>query len=519
MRTVEKWEVFELALRGHGQGNPFRDYSIRGSFWQDSDTAPVTVEGFYDGESIYRVRFMPDREGIYRYRVEGNCTDEVLEGSFQVMAPGNGNHGPVRVVDGQRLVYADNTPYISIGTTCYAWVYQTEDLQEQTLDTLKDSPFNKLRFCIFPKYFRYNRKEPFIYPFERGEGQGTDPALVERYQREHTLFPGQMEPEWDYGFDYYRPNIAYFQKLDLRIRQLRDIGIEADLILMHPYDRWGMNMMNQECVNLYLKYVNARFGAYRNVWWSLANEYDLIPTRSEEDWEHYGTYLKEKDPYEHLRSIHNCRKFYDYTRPWITHCSMQRVDFYRTVEDTEQYLHQYGKPVVWDEICYEGNIEFGWGNISAQELVRRFWEAFLRGGYAGHGETFLDENDILWWSHGGVLKGQSTPRLRFLLDILKEVPGGCLQKGAGLFDEVVGIPLEEAMGNIAGEGLACGYELHYLGIMQPAYRELYLSEEKQYEVEIIDTWNMTVTFAGVYSGITRIKLPGRPYMALRIRER
>ena len=35
----------------------------------------------------------------------------------------------------------------------------------------------------------------------------------------------------------------------------------------------------------------------------------------------------------------------------------------------------YRKPVVLDEICYEGDIQHGWGNISAQELVRRFWEA------------------------------------------------------------------------------------------------------------------------------------------------
>ena len=50
----------------------------------------------------------------------------------------------------------------------------------------------------------------------------------------------------------------------------------------------------------------------------------------------------------------------------------------------------------------------------------------------------MDAEDILWWSHGGVLKGDSPARLRFLLDILKDVPGGFLTKGQGMFDEVVG---------------------------------------------------------------------------------
>ena len=93
--------------------------------------------------------------------------------------------------------------------------------------------------------------------------------------------------------------------------------------------------------------------------------------------------LRKKDPYNHLRSIHNCIAFYDHSRPWITHCSLQRQDLYRHVEYTEDYRVRYGKPVVWDEIAYEGNIDMGWGNISGQELTRRFWEASLRGGYAG----------------------------------------------------------------------------------------------------------------------------------------
>src|SRR5699024_1322102 len=100
----------------------------------------------------------------------------------------------------------------------------------------------------------------------------------------------------------------------------------------------------------YIRYVVARYGAYRNVWWSLANEYDLMTTKTKEDWERYAKIIVEKDPYRHLRSIHNCNEFYDYNEPWITHCSMQRIDFYRHVEYTDEYLKKYKKPIVWDEI-------------------------------------------------------------------------------------------------------------------------------------------------------------------------
>ena len=132
---------------------------------------------------------------------------------------------------------------------------------------------------------------------------------------------------------------------------------------------------------------------------------------------------------------------YDFAKPWVTHQSLQRTDFYRTTENTDAFIEKYRKPAVWDEICYEGNIGIGWGNITAQELVRRFWEAFLRGGHAGHGETFMDENDILWWSHGGILKGESAPRIAFLRRIMEKTPGRFMRLGQGLFDEVVGVSL------------------------------------------------------------------------------
>lgn len=514
--SVEKWDFFEAAAEGRAVENPFTDAVVTGTF--EGEQEKVTVDGFYDGGNVYRVRFLPSHEGHYRYRIEGNVLAEPVCGEFDVTpAVREHNHGRVQVVDACRFRYEDGTPYYSVGTTCYAWVHQSGELQEQTLETLGNSPFNKIRFCFYPKFYEFNRKEPLTYPYERGAGEGLDRELVEKEERERKFFPGMQPPETDYEFNYYRLNVAHFQRFDRRIRQLRDMGIEADLILMHPYDRWGMNVMKAECCDLYVRYLAARYGAYRNVWWSLANEYDLIATKTTEDWERYAAILCEKDPYHHLRSIHNCMAFYDYTRPWITHCSMQRQDFCKTTEYTDEYLKRYEKPVVWDEICYEGNLHLGWGNITAQELVRRFWEAFIRGGHAGHGETYLDENDVIWWSHGGVLKGESASRLAFLHAVLKDTPGSYVKHTAGMFDEVVGIAGDEEAASSLWEIRTFDYEIHYFGIMQPAYRMFYLPEDQRYEIEVIDTWNMTIESAGVHSGTTRIELPQRQYMAVRIR--
>ncbi|HJD45575.1 MAG TPA: DUF5060 domain-containing protein [Candidatus Mediterraneibacter norfolkensis] len=512
MDQVEKWGMFEICCKGKTEGNPYRDYTITAVF--EGEKERVRVNGFYDGNGIYRARFMPSYEGVYSYRMEGDYSDIVTEGYFKVVTPSAENHGPV-IADGTRLRYQNGKPCHIFGTTCYAWVHQSEQIQEQTLSTLQENAFNKLRFCFFPKYYEFNTKEPVTYPFEKGNGEGLDTKLVEREKEVRTVFPGMKDDGQEYGFDYTRFNVEHFQRFDKRISQLLNMGIEADLILMHPYDRWGNNEMDRESCLQYLKYVTARYSAYRNVWWSLANEYDLIKTKDLEDWEIYGITVSENDPYHHLLSIHNAVQNYDFSKQWITHCSLQRTDFYKTTEDTDIFIEKYNKPVVWDEVCYEGNIGIGWGNITGQELVRRFWEASMRGGYCGHGETFLAPDDILWWSHGGKLKGESPSRIKFLSEIMKDVPGGYLSKGNGMFDEVVG-----CAGEHTGKGHATCYDysIHYLGICQPAYRMVFLPEDADYEVELIDTWGMTVTPLGKMRGVNRIKMPEKQYMALKIKK-
>ena len=67
--------------------------------------------------------------------------------------------------------------------------------------------------------------------------------------------------------------------------------------------------------------------------------------------------------------------------------------------------------MIYDECKYEGDIPQRWGNISAREMVRRFWLGTVGGAYVGHGETYLDPANILWWAKGGILHGQSPARI------------------------------------------------------------------------------------------------------------
>ena len=475
-RAGEQWGITELAIDGPSHGNPFVDVELSADF-TDAQGRSTPAGGFYDGAGVYRIRFQPPHAGTWTYATTSTARSlDGLRGTVEVAPPGPGNHGPVGVADRFHFAYRDGTRFVPAGTTCYAWTHQPQAVQERTLATLAASPFRKLRMCVFPKSYLFNTNEPDRYPFAR-----------------------DGEDDWD--FTRFDPE--FFRHLERRIEQLTGLGIETDLILFHPYDRWGLSELPPAADDRYLQYLVRRLGAHRAVWWSLANEYDLMAWKSTEDWERLAGVIRANDHAGHLTSIHNCFGFYDHGRPWITHCSIQRTDVYRTAENTGEWREAYGKPVVIDECGYEGDTDQGWGNLSGQELVRRCWEGAVRGGYVGHGETYLNEREELWWSKGGELTGDAPDRIGFLLEITDAAPGGMLEPLPGDWDVPWG-----------GSG---DYRIAYFGFERPRYRDITTPPGTRWHVDVIDTWNMTVDRQpGTFAGCFRVGLPGREFMAVRL---
>jgi hypothetical protein len=493
LAQVPRWEVHEITLAGPSTGNPFVDVRIGAVFTLGHRT--VAVDGFYDGEGRYKIRFMPDMEGAWSYTTTSNTPElDGKKGGFTCVAQLEGIHGPVRVRNTHHFAYEDGTPYFPFGTTCYAWVHQSEEMQRQTLATLRTAPFNKMRMCVFPKHYEYNHNEPALYPFER-DAAGKH--------------------------DFARLNPAYFAHLEKRITDLRLLGIEADLILFHPYDRWGYAKMTAEADDRYLKYVMARMSAYRNIWWSLANEFDLMKEKSVSDFDRFFHIVEQHDPYGHLRSIHYSREMYDYSRPWVTHVCMQSSKF----DVATEWRDSLRKPLLWDEVGYEGNLNRRWGNLAGDEMARRFWLATIAGGYASHGETLLKESDALdedttpnlWWAHGGELRGTSPERIGFLRKIVEETAALADKraKRTGLEAQASQYYLNASATDEKGTGTL--EILYYMDFHQPLFYEFPLPEGK-FTAELINPWAMKITkLDGTFTGRSKIRLAGKPYQAVRFR--
>ncbi|HMB63263.1 MAG TPA: DUF5060 domain-containing protein [Eudoraea sp.] len=500
-RTVERWDVFELTLQGPADGNPYMDSTIAAKFTNGSET--VSVPGFYDGNGTYKIRFSPNALGDWSYVTESNVQElSNQSGTFRCIEPTGDNHGPLKIANTYYLEYADGTPFYSVGTTAYQWTSVKQSIQEKTIETLKNSPFNKIRMCIFPKDYSYgNKTEPWTLPFAMKDSVN----------------------------DLTHPNLEFFQNFDNRVAQLQDTGIQADVILFHPYDRWGYSEMGKEMNVKYVRYMIARLSAYRNVWWSLANEWDVPRIKEAIDWEGIGTLLQKEDPYQRLRGIHNWyydeSHFYDHTRPWVTHISAQTFFFFNAVK----WRNKYQKPLLYDEMRYEGDVSSNWGNMDAKEMTDHFWKAGLSGGYGTHGDTFKndsdDETEVRWWAKGGTLMGESPKRIAFFKRIMEEAP---ITEMTPDIMSLSGLTIPDTIpdkndGKLVGKLNNNNYILSKPGEYYLAYTtdsaqtfNLDLTGSIRYSLEVIDTWNMNIQKEGSVA-------PGKfefetkmPYTAVRL---
>jgi len=479
-QQVEQWGMFEIALKGPSSGNPFKDVVLAADFTQEHRT--LQVKGFYDGDGTYRIRFMPDTAGAWSYKTISQT--ESLNGQtgrFTCTPAGPANHGPVTTTRHFHFVHADGTPYFPFGTTTYAYLFTKDENAANSLAGMKGI-FNKSRVCVLPKPIGQG---PQILPFPstgadaNGRG-GTN--------------------------DYTRFNPAYFQLVEKRILELQKAGIEADCILFHPYDAWGYKAMPNEVDDFYLRYAVARLSAFRNVWWAIANEYDLVKTKVMSDWDRFFRIVQAEDPYGHLRSIHHSGVIYDHSKTWCTHASLQSYDF----EKSAERRMAWNKPIVYDEIQYEGDVERRWGNLSAEEMTRRFWLATVRGSYASHGEVFISDETgphahESSWSDAGRLRGESAPLIAFLHEVVKKYTKTGLNEFEGSYYLSAGTPNE--------------LYLWFFDYHRPKRYDFPLPNTANFEATLIDPFAMKETkLPGTFSGKSRVQLPNQPFQAIVFRK-
>jgi hypothetical protein len=133
----------------------------------------------------------------------------------------------------------------------------------------------------------------------------------------------------------------------------------------------------------------------------------------------------------------------------------------------------------------------------------------------------LNPDDVLWWSKGGVLHGDSPARIAFLKDVIATSPAEGLE------------PIDKWQ-HPEFVGKAGEYYLVYFGKEKPKSWKFFLTRHEladgmKFQVDVLDTWNMTTTpieepftvrketdYIFVDKDDREVELPGKPWVALRI---
>jgi hypothetical protein len=371
---------FALQARSH-YSNAFQDVTLTAEFSGPGGARRV-VRGFYDGGSLWRVCFMPDRQGVWTAVTRSEPRDPGLDGqTLRLRCTAPRTKGPIRAdpKDPRHLVYANGEHFFHLGDTVYN-LFSGKASDEQALEFIRDAAhwrINKFRVLV------WNWGEDDDLPFE--------------------VAGGVPNPD--------RYDFAYYRRVERFLGEMQRNGIQAGLILgigRREAVRGERKIpVTDAQMDAYLRYTAARLAAFDNVYWELDNEYGhpSHAVRSEENLERCAGLVRAEDPYAHPIACSVCcalseqsqrfplldlalfhGKFRDDAQ--ADHDYMLRMRDDPSLRSGQAPLRGIAKPIIHDEIAYEQRMEarsFA-GNGTKPDLIRKqAWADYLAGCYWTYG--------------------------------------------------------------------------------------------------------------------------------------
>jgi hypothetical protein len=360
---VPRWEVHEFSINAQSDvANPFRDAALVGEFVSPSGKTNV-IDGFYDGDGAWRLRFAPEEEGEWRYLLRGEGVEILERGKLRCTAARGRGFIRIHPQNPYAFAHADGTPFLPMGDTCYGLFDDspiTPALREEYLKTRRAQRFNFVRMTV-------------------GHSEARAATNAAYWAWSGT----PAKPDLD------RFNPAFFRAFDELVRQLRASGMNIELLVLNFYRRpfTDTNVWSAAREHQWLRYLLARYGAFDNIFlWTLANEYETHPDGSyrldfpgDVDWaKATARFIKANDPYRHLVTVHpvvsastrgaSPRDGFD--SPW-------RIgEFFGSEESIDvlsQQTGQSGEGTSWDEKlqCWVGDSSTLVASLAADRRFRK----------------------------------------------------------------------------------------------------------------------------------------------------
>ncbi len=435
---VEIFDFQEITIKTQNKNlslNPFKDIQLVATF-TNPDGKKIEIEGFCDSRDgqTYKLRFMPTKAGKYDYEVYLHTKQQkILSGTGNFIATPSKRNGVLRIdsIHAEHFVY-ENTKehFFWNGTTAY-WLLGWKDDQiiKTAIERLAKLGINRIRVGINAR--------------AHGGDRWSEPTVVESKNFTFKLNPWEAEKPDDLdnpNFDVTRFNIDHWQKLDKLVGWAKEKNIIVSLIfyvdgLDHGCDPFKLKNMGNEDEQMYYAYTAARYAAYENIMWDIANEYHLFRTP---DWANkMGSFLKSKDPNNHLLSVHGKADFPFRKSPWVDVVMYQSWDEcggFEFMTQAKQLQAATGRilPQINEEYGYEGHYP-PWGcgataskskpdGRSGMNRSQLAWEICMSGSYQTTGETAAFGTGAGEDTGGGWINGRGNDKMTMLnyYRILKE---------------------------------------------------------------------------------------------------
>lgn len=329
--SVGRWARFEASIKNVKKyRNPYSDVALDVTY-KNPDGKEVKFWGFYDGGWTWKIRFMPDRIGTWKYDAFFSDGSAGVSGTFECIQsniPGmisvdqtnpawfgykGGEHLLVRSFHVGDRFFAENWPALK---------------RKAFLDWLETQSYNMLSVASH-------------YLNRDAEGRG-------RGWRTPDLWP---------------LNAAEFQKIEAILDDLA-----ARKIMVYPFAGFfGQSSdfpTNHREQTEYIRYILARLGAYWNIIFNVAGpEPKLKPNEfrnamTADDISRLGREIKKLDIFGHLISVHNPSgddPFRD--EDWLSFVTLQGWKG-TNLSDVHRGLlknHHEAKPLYAQEVFWPGN--------------------------------------------------------------------------------------------------------------------------------------------------------------------
>ncbi|UCD30144.1 MAG: DUF4038 domain-containing protein, partial [Planctomycetota bacterium] len=355
--TAPKYGEYEVVLLADTDyPNPYMDVTLSATFTGPSKT--ITINGFWDGGRLYKLRMLPTETGTWTWTTSSNRSSlNNKNGTF--VCQNSANKGYVRVSSAYPYTFewaGDGAPFFLLGDTIWHMYYNLR---------YADGTFQSLIDDRVDQHFNY--AHGVVHDFLHNEGGGI-------YSEQDTVLE---------TFNCDKLNPDYFKWLDKKIDYMNSKGMVASMFFA-----WG-NEGYQEYTSAnqymrYERYLVARY-ASKNVIWIIVGEFEEAGEPSSR-WIDYMNEVYNNDPYKHPISMHTVATTNQFGNQ-IAHSfvSQQRMGTPEELRGLIASSRVYNKPVVNLEYGYEGDPAHYSSNQFPDDVRKDHYAIVLAGGYAVYG--------------------------------------------------------------------------------------------------------------------------------------